>query len=126
MVGRITNRLLRGASRLKGKIHAATAPRSGGPPSVDLGSVAPVDQLTKLFFPEGVSPESIDVVRQALQSTALDAASVRLILGTVDRQRSPSPFSVRPSKADVAYVPIGGIEVALDRGRSVGVGTDHP
>lgn len=114
MVGRITQRLLHSGSRLKRRIHAATAPRSGPPPS---GSArgATIDELIDLFFPDGVSAGSIDPVRHMLQTTALDASSVRRVLGTVDRQRSPSPFSVRASMADVAYVSVGGIDVALDR-----------
>ncbi len=73
-----------------------------------------VDDLVALLFPDGVSPESVDVVRGILQSAGLTASSVRQVLGSVDRQRSPSPFSVRLSKADVAYVSVEGIEVALD------------
>ena len=96
-------------SRLKRRVHKATAPRSAGPPSPD------VDGLVRLLFPDGVSAESVDVVRRILQSTELTASSVRQVLGSVDRQRSPTPFSVRLTEHDVAYVAIDGIEVALDR-----------
>lgn len=68
-----------------------------------------------LLFPDGLGPESVEVVRGILESDSLNPSTVRRILGTVDQQRSPSPFSVRLSKEDVAYVAIGGIEVALDR-----------
>jgi len=58
-----------------------------------------------------------------LQTQDLDASTVRRLLGQVDQQRSPSPFSVRLSAADVVMVPHDGVEVALDRAdRSV----SHP
>lgn len=45
----------------------------------------------------------------------LSPPSVRRVLGSVDHKRSPTPFSVRLSNEDVAYVSLEGIEVALDR-----------
>jgi len=71
--------------------------------------------LAGLLFPNGLSPESADGVRNALQTEALSPSTVRRLLGSVDQQRSPTPFSVRLSNDDVAYVPVEGIEVALDR-----------
>jgi FkbM family methyltransferase len=71
--------------------------------------------LVSLLFPVGLSSESAGVVRNALQTTELSASTVRRILGGVDQQRSPTPFSVRLSNEDVAYVAVDGIEVALDR-----------
>ena len=105
---RAVRAMLRIGSRVKRRINLATAPRSAGP-SPDVGGVV------SLLFPDGVSPESVEVVRNILQSNELSASSVRRVLGSVDRQRSPSPFSVRLSQKDVAYVAIDGIEVALDR-----------
>jgi FkbM family methyltransferase len=107
MVHRAVEEVLHLASRVKRRIHSASAPRSA--------PAAEVDHLVTLLFPDGVSPESVEFVRNMLQSSALDASTVRRILGGVDQQRSPTPFSVRLSQDDVAYVSIGGIDVALDR-----------
>ena len=115
MFERATDGLLRIGSRIKQRIHRATRPRSANQELPADHRPAPVvDDLVALLFPDGVSAESVDVVRGILQSTGLTASSVRQALGSVDRQRSPSPFSVRLSKADVAYVSVEGIEVALD------------
>jgi FkbM family methyltransferase len=50
-----------------------------------------------------------------LHTIELSPSTVRHLLGSVDQQRSPTPFSVRLSNDDVAYVAVDGIEVALDR-----------
>jgi FkbM family methyltransferase len=107
MVHRAVEEVLHVASRVKRRIHSATTPRSA--PMVE------VDHLVTLLFPDGVSPESVEFVRDMLRSSALDASTVRRILGGVDQQRSPTPFSVRLSQEDIAYVSVGGIDVALDR-----------
>ena len=113
---RFVEPLLRLGSRLKRSVHAATSPRSGEPFQANSrADQIEVDVVTNLLFPDGVSPESAGVVRDVLQSSELSAASVRRILGHVDHQRSPTPFSVRLSQDDIEYVSIEGIEVALDR-----------
>jgi FkbM family methyltransferase len=71
--------------------------------------------LVSLLFPGDLSPESDGAVRDALHTMELSPSTVRRLLGTVDQQRSPTPFSVRLSNDDVAYVAVDGIEVALDR-----------
>lgn len=108
-MNRAGEKVLRIGSRLKRRLHAATAPRTSPPLSGD------AEVVIGLLFPDGLSAEVAEVVRRTLQSDAVSASSVRRILGTVDQQRSPSPFSVRLSKDDVAYVAVGGIDVALDR-----------
>jgi FkbM family methyltransferase len=98
--------ILHVASRVKRWIHSATAPRTAAP--------ADVDHLVSLLFPYGVGSESIEFVRNTLQTSALEASTVRRVLGGVDQAHSPTPFAVRLSREDVAYVSIEGIEVALD------------
>lgn len=111
MVARLAETALRTASRLKRALHRATAPRSGP----ERRTKAETDELTALLFPHGLSPEAATVVHGALQAAELSPSLVRRILGGVDQQRSPTPFTVRLSSADVAYVAIDGVEVALDR-----------
>ena len=105
--------LLHAGSRVKRAIHRASAPRTR--PAVGGRSEQEVDALVGLLFPDGVSAESVHEVRAVLQTQDLDSSTVRRLLGQVDQQRSPSPFSVRLSSADVVMVPHDGIEVALDR-----------
>jgi len=107
MVNRAVEEVLHVASRVKRKIHSASAPRTAPP--------VEVDHLVSLFFPDGVSPESIEFVRNTLRTSALEASTVRRVLGGVDQGLSATPFSVRLSVDDVAYVSIDGIELALDR-----------
>ena len=111
MVHRVAEAALRTGSRLKRAIHLATAPRAAR----GRRTQAEVDELTGLLFPHGVTPESADVVRNALEASQLTPSMVRRVLGSVDQQRSPTPFSVRLSNDDVAYVTVDGIEVALDK-----------
>ena len=105
--------LLHAGSRVKRAVHRASAPRTR--PAVGGRSEQEVDALVGLLFPDGVSAESVHEVRAVLQTQDLDSSTVRRLLGQVDQQRSPSPFSVRLSSADVVMVPHDGIEVALDR-----------
>ena len=107
MANRAVEEILHVASRVKRRIHSATAPRTA-PPTV-------ADQLVSLLFPYGVGSESIEFVRNTLQTGALEASTVRRVLGGVDQGQSATPFAVRLSHEDVAYVSIDGIEVALDR-----------
>ena len=111
MVHRLAEAALRTGSRMKRAIHVATAPRSAR----GRRSESEIDELAGLLFPHGLSPESTEVVRNALQATELSPSALRRILGSVDQQRSPTPFSVRLSNDDVAYVAVDGIEVALDK-----------
>jgi FkbM family methyltransferase len=78
-------------------------------------SAADVEALVGLLFPDGLNDDSIASVRAILGADDLTATTVRHILGQVDQHRSPTPFSVRLSPDDVAYVLLDGIEVALDR-----------
>ena len=107
MVHRAVEEILHVASRVKRRIHSATAPRTVPP--------ADVDHLVGLLFPDGVSSDSIEFVRNTLRTNAIDASTVRRVLGGVDQGLSATPFAVRLSHEDVAYVSIDGIEVALDR-----------
>ncbi|HEX3088127.1 MAG TPA: FkbM family methyltransferase [Ilumatobacteraceae bacterium] len=109
MASKWGRRARQAGSLLKRKIHQATAPRSA------VAGADDVDRLTRLLFPEGVAAESESAVRTMLQADAVSASTVRSVLGAIDRQRSPTPFSVRLSPNDVAYVSVGGIEVALDK-----------
>jgi FkbM family methyltransferase len=110
MVHRFTEAALRTGSRLKRAMHVATAPRTSGG-----RSESEIDELASLLFPRGLSPEAIGAVHDALHTMELTPSMVRHLLGGVDQQRSPTPFSVRLSNDDVAYVAVDGIEVALDR-----------
>ncbi len=114
MVHRVAEAALRTGSRLKRAIHQATEPRAAR----GRRTQAEVDELTGLLFPHGVTPESADVVRNALEASQLTPSMVRRVLGSVDQQHSPTPFSVRLSNDDVAYVTVDGIEVALDKADS--------
>ena len=111
MVHRVAEAALRTGSRLKRAIHLATEPRAAR----GRRTQAEVDELAGLLFPHGVSAESADVVRNALEASRLTPSMVRRVLGSVDQQRSPTPFSVRLSNDDVAYVTVDGIAVALDK-----------
>jgi FkbM family methyltransferase len=111
MVNRLAEAALRTGSRVKRAIHVATAPRT----SDGRRSESEIDELASLLFPRGLSPESEGAVRDALHTMELSPSTVRRLLGSVDQQRSPTPFSVRLSNEDVAYVAVDGIEVALDR-----------
>jgi len=108
-----TEWLLHAGSRVKRAVHRASAPRT--PPATRSRTEQEVDALVGLLFPDGVDGESVQVVRAVLQTQDLDASTVRRLLGQVDQQRSPSPFSVRLSAADVVMVPHDGVQVALDR-----------
>ena len=111
MVHHVAEAARRTGSRLKRAIHQATTPRSAR----GRRSEAEIVELTRLLFPDGLSSEVADVVHSALQTTQLSPSTIRRVLGSVDQQRSPTPFSVRLSNDDVAYVAVNGIEVALDR-----------
>jgi FkbM family methyltransferase len=106
-VNRAVEEILHVASRVKRRIHSATAPRTAPP--------ADVDHLVSLLFPYGLGSESIEFVRNTLQTSTLDASTIRRVLGGVDQGLSATPFAVRLSQEDVAYVSIDGIELALDR-----------
>lgn len=108
---RIRSTILHGASRIKRTIHAATAPRTK--PAADIG-VDIGDTLVRLLFPEGGSAPALAQARQTLRTEPLTAADIRRAIGLVDQHQTPSPFSVRASAGDLAYVTVGGIEVAVD------------
>jgi FkbM family methyltransferase len=116
MAHHLVEEVLHAGSRVKRSIHRATAPRTPVPATEAAGRPAEeIDALVGLLFPAGISDESVESVRGSLGTGDLTATSVRHILGQVDQQRSPTPFSVRLSAGDVTYVPLDGIEVALDQ-----------
>lgn len=113
MANHLVEEVLRAGSRVKRSIHRATAPRT---PVPDAGRGEPfVDALVNLLFPGGLGDDTLRSVRAALSAAPLSAAAVRQVLGHVDQHASPTPFNVRLSPADVVYVPLDGIDVALDR-----------
>jgi FkbM family methyltransferase len=112
---RAVDALLNTGSRLKRRIHEATVPRSlAAKTAAGVNGSNDVDAMLRLLFPHGATPTARDVVRTAMQAGPVSASTVRRILGGVDLQTSPSPFSVRLSAGDLAYVAIDGVEVALD------------
>lgn len=116
MANALVEQVLRAGSRVKRSIHRATAPRT---PVADAGAAERAEQradaLVQLLFPGGVPAGSLAAVRATLGTEPLSASAVRQVLGHADQHVSPSPFHVRLSPDDVTYVPVGGIEVALDR-----------
>ncbi len=112
MVRRSTQWLLHAGSRLKRAVHRATAPRSAPlAASEDDLRIVEADRLVRLLFPEGNDDSS---VHETLSGRDVTATTVRQALGQANQHSAPTPFSVRLSPSDVAYVAIGGIDVALD------------
>jgi len=112
MVHRATQWLLHAGSRLKRAVHRATAPRT--PPAAASENdirVAEADRLVRLLFPEGNGDA---LIHTTLMAHDVTATTVRRALGQANQHSTPTPFSVRLSLADIAYVSVGGIEVALD------------
>jgi FkbM family methyltransferase len=71
--------------------------------------------LVELLFPEGGSVESLELARSQIEDgQPWSPAVVRRILGSVDQHHAPSPVTVRASPADVRYVAVESIELALD------------
>lgn len=116
MANHLVEHVLRAGSRVKRSIHQATAPRT--PPPDETAAQRherEVDTLARLLFPSGLDASAMSAVRAALATEPLSPSAVRRALGNVDQHVSPTPFTVRLSADDVAYVPLEGIEVALDR-----------
>ena len=109
MLRRSAQWFLHAGSRLKRAVHRITTPRS----AVQESSERDVELALRLLFPHGVAGHAGEQAREEL-SEELSATTVRRVLGAVDQHLSPTPFSVRLAPADVAYVSVGGIEVALD------------
>ena len=112
MVHRATQWFLHAASRLKRAVHRATAPRSA--PVVDSEHdrrIEDADRLVRLLFPDGNDDSRI---HETLATHNVTATTVRRALGQANQHSTPTPFSVRLSPHDVAYVSVGGIDVALD------------
>ncbi len=65
----------------------------------------------RLLFPDGNDDSSI---HETLSAHHVTATAVRRALGQANQHSTPTPFSVRLSPSDVAYVSVGGIDVALD------------
>ena len=112
----IADRALHTASRIKRRVHAASAPRTPPAPS------AP--DLLDVLFPSGMAHDDRLLADQLLATAHVDAATIRKIIGHVDLQRSPTPFSVHLTASDIAYLPVGDDELAVDTcDRSVSVPT---
>jgi FkbM family methyltransferase len=67
-----------------------------------------------MLFPSGVAVEDREAVNRMLSRGSPDAATVRRVLGYVDRWASPSPFTVGLSADDIEFVIVEGFELALD------------
>ena len=65
----------------------------------------------RLLFPEGNGDV---LIHEILSTDEVTATTVRRALGQANQHSTPTPFSVRLSPSDVAYVSVGGIDVALD------------
>jgi FkbM family methyltransferase len=112
MMHRATQWFLHAASRIKRAVHRATAPRSTpAQPSDDARRADDADRLMQMLFPDGSTDSQI---RHTLDVPNPNATTVRRALGQANQHSTPTPFSVRLSPSDVAYVAVGGIEVALD------------
>lgn len=112
MVHRATQWLLHAGSRLKRTVHRATAPRLAHVAQSDIerrGGEA--DRLVGLLFPQG---NGDPLIREVLTAHEITATTVRQVLGQADQHSTPTPFSIRLSPGDVAYVSVDGIDVALD------------
>ena len=112
MVHRATQWLLHTGSLLKRAVHRATAPRSApvAQSENDLRT-AEADRLVRLLFPDGNGDA---LIHETLSAHDVTATTVRRALGQANQHSTPTPFSVRLSPSDVAYVSVGGIDVALD------------
>ena len=112
MLRRATQWVLHAGSRLKRQVHRATAPRSGPVgASEDERRAEDADRLVRMLFPEGNGDSTI---HETLSAPDVTATTVRRALGQANQHSTPTPFSVRLSPSDVAYVSVSGIDVALD------------
>jgi FkbM family methyltransferase len=95
---------------MKRRLHRATAPRTRDP--VDEHAHA---DLLDLLFPSGVAASDLPLVQHVLASgEGWTVGRVRRVLQCVDQAGSPSPFTVHASDADLAYVDVDGVDLAVD------------
>lgn len=74
----------------------------------------PWEDLLALLFPAGLDDVQHHLVRYAIGDRPPTLAAVRLALGSLDQQTSPSPVTIRWGLDDLEFVDVAGVRMALD------------
>ena len=78
-------------------------------------STDPWAEILALLFPEGLDDVQNHLVRHAIGDAPPTLAAARVALGALDHQTSVSPVTIRWGLADLDFVDVGGVRMALDR-----------
>jgi FkbM family methyltransferase len=74
--------------------------------------------ILRVLFPGGLVDEHMAKVRGTVGNTMPSASSARVALGALDQYFSNSPVTIRWSYEDLAYIPVAGVQLAIDRADS--------
>jgi FkbM family methyltransferase len=102
------------AVRALGGITAALARAAGsGAPRATL----PLEQVLRLLYPDVADRQALHEAARAILGSELVATTsdLRRVLGGLDRQRFPSPVSIRFRAADVGRIDVHGLRLVIDR-----------
>ncbi len=106
-----TQRAAHVASRVERTIHRWSAPRT--PAAIAPVTSAP-NAIVDVLFPSGLADDH-SAIAEDLLADGVDHHRIRLLLGSVDQQRSPSPFYVRADPDDLVEHDVGPYRLLLDR-----------
>lgn len=75
-----------------------------------------VDDLARLLFPQGLTPEQRHTVAAVIgNDDPFDPSTVRRVIGSLDQQTVPSPVVVRLGEHDVERFEVDDVVLVLDR-----------